>query len=242
MATLSGDDILNRLSASFQQKLGSDNEDYTSHNEDYSDSDSESPSPSTKGSVADCSSEEEAPSFPSSPRISSAKKQKIACDKRERTDTFTRDLSSSTPRRTKRKVVRPKQLSHGKYASKCVQKAKCTIFDFDSKNSVPVDVSKDNTADGKDQANVHVLSVLKDISSTLNTLVSRVENTEKEIRSVKSKMAHTSSPSSSSDSVSSKKVQIDVPNIIRVSTLVFQLVIYCTYIVRNSQSIQNTSR
>ena len=55
-------------------------------------------------------------------------------------------------------------------------------------------------------------------------------------------MAHTSSPSSSSDSVSFKKVEIDVPNIIRVSTLVFQLVIYSTYIVRNSQSIQNTSR
>ena len=70
----------------------------------------------------------------------------------------------------------------------------------------------------------------------LNTL-GHVDNTEKEIRSVKRKMAHTSSPSSSSDTVSSKKVQIDVPNIIRVSTLVFQLVIYCTYIVTNSQSI-----
>ena len=104
---LSDDDILNRLSASFQQKLGSHNEDYTSHNEDYSysDWDTERPSPSTKGSVADCSSEDEAPSFPLLPRISSVKKQKIACDKRERTDTFTRDLSSSTPRRTKRKVV-----------------------------------------------------------------------------------------------------------------------------------------
>ena len=74
--------------------------------------------------------------------------------------------------------MRPKQLSHGNYASKCVQKAKCTIFNFASKNLVPVDVSKDNTADGKDQANVHVLSVLKDISSTLNTLVGRVENRE----------------------------------------------------------------
>ena len=124
---LSGDDILNRQSASFQQKLGSDNEDYTSHNEDYSDSDCVSSSPSTKGSVVVCSSEEEAPSlcsFPSSPRISNVKKQKIACDKRERTDIFTRDLSSSTPRRIKRKVVQPKQLSHGKYASKCVEKAK----------------------------------------------------------------------------------------------------------------------
>ena len=131
----------------------------------------------------------EAPSFPSSPRISSVKKQKIACDKRERTDTFMRDLSSSTPRHTKRKVVRPKQLSHCKYASKCVQKAKSTFSDFASKNSVPVDMSKDNTADGKDQANVYVLSVLKDISSTLNTLVGRVENSEKEIRSAKSKMA-----------------------------------------------------
>ena len=58
----------------------------------------------------------------------------------------------------------------------------CTIFDFASKNSVSVDVSKESTADGIDQANAHVLSVLKGISSTLNTLVGRVENTEKEIR------------------------------------------------------------
>ena len=51
----------------------------------------------------------------------------------------------------------------------------------------------------------------------------RVESTEKEIKSVKSRLINTSSPSSSSDSVSSKKVQIAVPNIIRVNIFIFQL-------------------
>ena len=57
MMATSDDDILNFLSVF----SAVDSKDYTLHNKDYSDQDSKNPSPSTKGSLADCSSKEEAP-------------------------------------------------------------------------------------------------------------------------------------------------------------------------------------
>jgi len=122
------------------------------------------------------------------------------------------------------KFRRPKHLGRDKYTSKPVQKRKCSIFDFTSSISDSEDISKwskGDSVDGKSQT--EVLLVLKDISTTLNTLMHRVESTEKEIKSVKSRIINASSPSSSSDSASSKKVQIAVPNIIRVNIFIFQL-------------------
>lgn len=140
-------------------------------------------------------------------------RQKVASDKRKRrTDNTTRDLVS-TPRRTKSKQIRLKHLGRDKYASKSLQKRKCSIFDFT--------LDSEDVSDGK--KSTEVLLVLKDISESLNTLMDRVESTEKEIKLVKSRLVNTS-PSSSSDSMSSKKVQIDIPNIIRVNILVFQLI------------------
>lgn len=64
-----------------------------------------------------------------------------------------------------------------------------------------------------------MLKVFKDISSTLNNLVDRVQSTEKEIKSVKKKLR--SGSVSSSDSPSTKKAEITIPNIIRVSVHVY---------------------
>ena len=80
------------------------------------------------------------------------------------------------------------------------EKSFCSIFDFDTSD---------------DSQHNPILSALKDISSTLNNLVNRVENTEKDIKIVKKRLG-SSSPSSSSDS---SKTQMVIPNVIRVSEM-----------------------
>lgn len=84
------------------------------------------------------------------------------------------------------------------------------MFDFDtsaSKSKLPDELSD------TDEQNP-VLVVLKDISATLNSLVDRVQNTEKEIKSVKKKL---SSGSASSRDSSTIKAHVTIPNLIRVS-------------------------
>jgi len=96
---------------------------------------------STKDFV-ECS-DDEPPGYLLSPNTSSFKKQKIVSDKRERrTNATTRDLSASTPRCAKSRQARLKHLGSDKYATKPVQKRKCSIFDFTSSVSDSEDVSK----------------------------------------------------------------------------------------------------
>lgn len=93
------------------------------------------------------------------------------------------------------------------------RKTVCSLFDFEAVTSK----AHDQLADANGQN--PVLEVLKDISSTLNNLVDRVQSTEKEIKSVKKKLR--SGSVSSSDSPSTKKAEITIPNIIRVSVHVY---------------------
>ena len=92
------------------------------------------------------------------------------------------------------------------------RKTVCSLFDFEAVTSK----AHDQLADANGQN--PVLEVLKDISSTLNNPVDRVQSTEKEIKSVKKKLR--SGSVSSSDSSSTKK-EITIPNIIRVSVHVY---------------------
>ena len=94
------------------------------------------------------------------------------------------------------------------------EKNVCNIFDFETS-----DDSQQNPT----------LSALKDMSSTLNNLVNRVENTEKDIKIVKKRLG-SSSPSSSSHS---SKTQMVIPNVIRVVALVYNCI--CTYLYIKSQ-------
>ena len=90
------------------------------------------------------------------------------------------------------------------------RKTVCSLFDFETSTSKPQ--LTDEPSDTNEQN--PVLVVLKDISKTLNNLVDHVQNTEKEIKSMKKKL--NSGSASSSDS-STKKAQVTIPNLIRVS-------------------------
>ena len=90
------------------------------------------------------------------------------------------------------------------------RKTVCSLFDFETSTSKPQ--LTDELSDTNEQN--PVLAVLKDISKTLNNLVDHVQNTEKEIKSVKKRL--NSGSASSSDS-STNKAQVTIPNLIRVS-------------------------
>lgn len=196
MAVLSSKGVLDCLNNDyFQPATASDSD---NEGASFGDLNNGSLSVSSKDFEESNSSDEDPPSLTTP---TSTKKQKLTTG-----DKGTESLVGITPKRTKSKQVRPKQLAHSKDGSKSIRKTKCTVFDFDSDPLLDVTDDTESTT---------VLSVLKDISTTLNTLMGRVENTEKEIKSVKSKLTLASSPSSSSDS--SRSAKPDVPNIIRVS-------------------------
>ena len=73
-----------------------------------------------------------------------------------------------------------------------------------------------------------VISVLRDITSTLNTLVSRAESTESGLKEVQDKLEQ----SCSSSSGESFKAKDDVPLVIRVSFLpCIYVYISCSFFV-----------
>lgn len=79
--------------------------------------------------------------------------------------------------------------------------------------------------------NGEVVSVLREITSTLNTLVKRVESTESGLKKVQDKLQQ--SCSSRSSSGESFKPKDDVPLVIRVSYLTVRvfLLFMCTFLV-----------
>ena len=73
--------------------------------------------------------------------------------------------------------------------------------------------------------NGEVVSVLREITSTLNILVKRVESTESGLKKVQDKLQQ--SCSSRSSSGESFKAKDDVPLVIRVSFLTVSVYIFC---------------
>lgn len=125
---LLSDEVLDRLSASFQPVASHSDDEVSDPEDDHGDSSSK---------VVDCS-DQEPPVLPLLPCTSSAKKQKFASNKGSKgVDAPARDLFAGTPKN--KRPVRPKQSTHDKCS---VQKTKCTIFDFTSNNSKPEDVLK----------------------------------------------------------------------------------------------------
>ena len=121
--------------------------------------------------------------------------------KRSTVSTVARGLTKS-PSSDDAEGYTPQRFKKG-HAHTNPKRTVCSLFDFETTASKPQ--PPDELGDSNQQASV--LTVLKDISTTLNDLVDRVQSTEKEIKSVKKKFKSGSVDSSAS------KAQICILNL-----------------------------